>query len=159
MPAAETSSRKMSSLHPLVKVLRNYTVTNPQDICGRDHGCHTCSSHTLARQMGALKNWCRQQLLNTRSIRNRGTHGIIQPLPWPATPFHTWLLHCFQRRLQLSSARTYTNPRHRHRHRHRHLQQDKHLPTLERFLLRHSLWGAETSAGGGKVIAHPSSFC
>ena len=110
MPAAETSSRKMSSLHLLVKVLHNYTVTNPQDICGREHGCHTCSSHALACQMRALKNWCWRQLLNMRSIRNRGTHGIIQPLPWLATPFHTWLLHCFQRRLKLSSARTSTNP-------------------------------------------------
>lgn len=95
MPAAKTSSRKISSLHPLVKVLHNYTATNPQAIHGRENGCDTCSSNTLARQMRALKNWCCQQLLKVRIIRNRGTaQGILQPVPWQDAPFHTWLLYC-----------------------------------------------------------------
>ena len=102
-PVAE----RRSLCTPIVDVFRNYTVTNPQATCARENGCDTCSSNALACQVQALKNCCCQQLLNMRSIRNRGTHEIIQPVPRQVTPFHTWLLHCFRRCLQLSSAHIY----------------------------------------------------
>lgn len=88
--------------------LHNYTGTNPQPVCGRERGSHACSSKTPARRTGALKKRCCQRLLNTRGLFQDFS---AQPVPWPGTPFHTWLLPCFQRRPKLSSARTYGNPR------------------------------------------------
>lgn len=80
-PAVERSA--------LCTLLWKFSTITPSQIhrtsAGRENGCDAYSSSTLASQMQALKNWCCQQPVNKRGIRN----GSSLPIPWQVPPFHT----------------------------------------------------------------------
>lgn len=143
-PDAETSSRKIGSLHPLVKILHNYTTTNPEDICGQGKWLWRLLLQYTSKHLrtDVINSWWTEAL-------ERGAHCPLLVRSLPSTP-------C------LFTAFKGDWPLHEHTwaswQRHRHLQQHKHLPTLERFQICHTLRGAETSAGSGKVTAHTEYF-
>lgn len=137
-PAVETTSRNISSLHPLVKVLQNYTVTNPQHICSakmavilasvihKNDGCECWRTGTVS------SCWVWEELGMGYSTSYSILSLLGHSFSHLAVSDWGWVLQ----------ARTHPPAQ-----AHRHLLQEEHLSVLEN-AINHILGDAEASAAG-----------